>query len=383
MNKNILIAILFVFCVLPCAWSETVDIKPDLQDEASILKKEIEALNKTYSDINNTVAEQNRNIDALQDRIQSSENEIQETNRSLEKLSSKINKLNNEIKNVVKVQKMNADNLQTHMEVFEKNVQQNKAFLDQQSSENSRLNNEIVNLRVSISKQTNEINGLQQDLEANQKNTDLALKNIKHDTSSKIQNINRIISQRTIYWIIAAAALLLLSIAIFLIMKKKLTSNTNLLDRQIIKTRETLEAEGIKLDSKLIELFEQQLDLLKQAPMDHDSKKDEIDHTLPLQVGQEIHRMRKRIANMPEDTKGIGALKNSLERLEEQFNSNGYELIDLMGKPYDDGMTVDARFMPSDDLNPGEALITKVIKPQINSNGVLIQAAQVEVSTGD
>jgi hypothetical protein len=215
------------------------------------------------------------------------------------------------------------------------------------------------------------------------KNADLALTNIKHDTSSKIQNINRIISQRTIYWIIAAAALLLLSIATFLIMKKKLTSNTNLLDRQIIKTRETLEAEGIKLDSKLIELFEKQLDVLKQAPMDHDSKKDETDHTLPLQVGQEIHRMRTRIANMPEDTKGIGALRNSLNRLEEQFNDNGYELIDLLGKPFVDGMNVNARFVPSDDLNPGEQIITKVIKQQINFNGVLIQAAQVEVSTGD
>ena len=383
MNKNIFIAILFLFCVVPCAWSEMVDVKTDSQGGAHILRGDIEALNKKYSDINNTVAEQNRNIHALQDRIQSSESEIQETNRSLEKLSSEINRLNNEIKNAVEVQRMNADNLQTHLEVFEKNVRQNKVFLDQQSSENRRLNTEIANLRASISKQSDVINGLKQTFEANQKNADLAMKSIKHDTSSKIQNINQSISQRTIYWIIAAVTLLLFTIATFLIMKKKLASNTNLLDRQIIKTRETLEAEAIKLDSKLIELFEKQLDVSKQTPMDHDSKKDETDHTLPLQVGQEIHRMRTRIANMPEDTKGIGALGNSLNRLEEQFNDNGDELIDLIGKPFVDGLNINANFVPSDDLNPGEQIITKVIKPQINFNGVLIQAAQVEVSTGD
>jgi len=76
-------------------------------------------------------------------------------------------------------------------------------------------------------------------------------------------------------------------------------------------------------------------------------------------------------------------LKNSLNRLEEQFNDNGYELIDLMGKPFVDGLSVKARFIPSDDLNPGEEIITKIIKPQINFNGILIQVADVEVSTGD
>lgn len=93
--------------------------------------------------------------------------------------------------------------------------------------------------------------------------------------------------------------------------------------------------------------------------------------------------MRKRIDNMPSDIKGLGALKNSLQRLEETFNHQGYEIVDLLGKPFTDGLTVHARFVPSDELNPGEQLITKVIQPQINFDRVLIQAAEVEVSLGE
>jgi len=102
-------------------------------------------------------------------------------------------------------------------------------------------------------------------------------------------------------------------------------------------------------------------------------------HALPLRLGLEIHRMRKRMANIPADTKGLGALENSLRRLEESFNDRGYEIVDLLGKPFTEGMTVHARFAPSDVPDSGEQLITKIIQPQINFEGVLIQPGEVEV----
>jgi hypothetical protein len=107
-----------------------------------------------------------------------------------------------------------------------------------------------------------------------------------------------------------------------------------------------------------------------------------ISHELPLKLGLEIHRMRKRIEHMPARTPGLGALKNALKRLEESFNEQGYELIDWLGKPFSEGLTLHARFVPSEELTPGEQIITKVIRPQINFNGVLVQAAEVEVGVG-
>lgn len=104
---------------------------------------------------------------------------------------------------------------------------------------------------------------------------------------------------------------------------------------------------------------------------------------LAFKVADEITRMRQRIASMPSDINGISQLSKSLDRLEEELNSLDFELPVLLNKPYDDGMTVKARFIPTESFKTGERIITKVIKPQINYKGQLVQVAEVEVSTGD
>jgi hypothetical protein len=41
-----------------------------------------------------------------------------------------------------------------------------------------------------------------------------------------------------------------------------------------------------------------------------------------------------------------------------------------------------ASFKPDDAMAPGEQRITRIIKPQVNFNGQMIQAAEIEVSVG-
>ena len=108
----------------------------------------------------------------------------------------------------------------------------------------------------------------------------------------------------------------------------------------------------------------------------------EIYNPLAFKVADEIIRMRQRIASMPSDINGIAQLLRSLDRLEEELNLLEFEMPALLNKPYDDGMTVKARFIPSESMNTGEKIITKVIKPQINYKGQLAQIAEVEVSIG-
>lgn len=109
----------------------------------------------------------------------------------------------------------------------------------------------------------------------------------------------------------------------------------------------------------------------------------EINNPLAFKVADEITRMRQRITSMPSETNGVEQLSKSLDRLEEELNILGFELPVLLNKPYDDGLTVKARFIPLESMQAGERIITKVIKPQINYNGQLVQIAEVEVSTGD
>lgn len=198
-------------------------------------------------------------------------------------------------------------------------------------------------------------------------------------TQSQIQGINQTITNRTLYWIIGILAVALLSVIVFLVLRNKLSSSTKDLDSQIAKTNATLQNETIKLDSKLVEILQSQLSILKEERKTKGTATAEADHKLPLKVGEEIHRMRKRIENMPQDVKGLSALTNSLQRLEEEFNDSGYTIEDLLNKKYVDGMKVEARFVDNPDIPKGEEIITDVLRPEIKYKGVVIQVAKVEV----
>ena len=198
-------------------------------------------------------------------------------------------------------------------------------------------------------------------------------------TQLQIENINQAISIRTLYWVIGILVFLFGGVGAFLMLRKRLSSNTKNLDSQINKTKNAMESAGIKLDSKLVEILQSQLSILKQERIGSSSNTESEEHKLPIKVGEEIHRMRKRIENMPQDVKGLNALTNSLKRLEEEFNDSGYEIEELLGAKYIDGMKVEARFVDNPDVPKGEEIITDVLRPQIKYKGQIIQVAKVEV----
>lgn len=202
-------------------------------------------------------------------------------------------------------------------------------------------------------------------------------------TQSQIQVINQTIINRTLYWILGILAVAMLSVVIFFSLRSKLSSSTKNLDSQIAKTNQAMHNEATKLDSKLIEILQTQLIILKEERKMNGVNINTTDHKLPLKVGNEIYRMRQRISSIKSEDKSLIPLSKSLERLEEEFNQGGYEIVDLLNKQFNDGLSVKATFIPSDSLNTGERVITKVIKPQINFNHQAIQMAEIEVSTGN
>ena len=197
------------------------------------------------------------------------------------------------------------------------------------------------------------------------------------DSKSRIQTLYKTITDRTLYWIIAILIVLIIVISIFLVLKSKVTEQKDSLS--LVKgAQKKLENKSIQLDEKLIQVLEQKLEAANLQPQ----TVDEADHSLPLTMGNEIHRMRNRLKTMDESSHAVKVLNNRLENLEEVIRDKGYEIIDLKGKPFNDGMTVQARFVPDSNLKDGESIITRVIKPQINFKEKLIQAADVEVSQG-
>jgi exonuclease VII small subunit len=106
------------------------------------------------------------------------------------------------------------------------------------------------------------------------------------------------------------------------------------------------------------------------------------DHSFAKRVADEIVRMQTNLSRMDESIKGFKQLNASVRKLEQSLNSNHYQLEDLLNKAYDNGMNLQATFIEDENLKEGESIITRIIKPQINYKGKLIQAAQIEVSQG-
>jgi hypothetical protein len=201
-------------------------------------------------------------------------------------------------------------------------------------------------------------------------------------TQSRLQAIDQSITKRTLYWTVIVLSISVLGIVALVFLRRGLISNARDFDTKIATHKQALEKLQIganKQDAELAEILRSQLEVLSGHRSAEERTPVEKNHRLPLKVGDEIHRMRKRIQNMPQDIKGLGALRNSLARLEEEFNEQGYEIEDLLGKKYVDGMKVEARFVENPNIPPGQEIITEVIRPQIEFKGELIQPAKVEV----
>lgn len=222
---------------------------------------------------------------------------------------------------------------------------------------------DVLNLRESS-------NQLGKKIKITEENSNTGLKRLEHS-----------ITKNTYFWILCFVVAIFLSVGIFLLLRRKIQNSGSKLTNEIEETRKKLEEEGIKLDNKLLELLEKQL-TVSQAQNQINQKETETDHSLALKVADEIVRIQKNLSKMDDSVKGIKQLSASVERIRSNFEANGYEIVDMLNKPYNDGMKVQANFRPDDTLEEGVQIITRIIKPQVNYGGVMIQSAQIEVSQG-
>ena len=136
-----------------------------------------------------------------------------------------------------------------------------------------------------------------------------------------------------------------------------------------------MQEESIKLDSKLVELLDKKIEATPTP-----TANEQVDHTLALKVADEIVRIETNLSRMDTSVKGYKQLAKAVERIRTNFLANGYEIVEMLGKPYNEGMKVVANFVSDDTLTEGEQKITGIIKPQINYKGKMIQSAQITVS---
>lgn len=102
-------------------------------------------------------------------------------------------------------------------------------------------------------------------------------------------------------------------------------------------------------------------------------------HELVTAMAGEVVRMENNLAHIGSDFRGRKQLERSLMRMRASIGAAGYEIIDLAGKPYHDGMRVEADFILDDTLPEGQQTIASVTRPQVNYEGEMIQTAHVTV----
>jgi len=276
-------------------------------------------------------------------------------------------------------------------EDFQKEILPLKQKVQSLQSENNKLKNELNSLKSEIGNTNQKLQSLEQQVTSNttdiqKTNSELSGKitNTETTTNQKFNEVDNSLSKNSLWSIIGVLGAIIVSGMVYWIVSKKQSSDKSDVENQISKTKKTLEEESIKLDTKLTEVLETQLKLVQEERANITANRsDEIDHSLALKVADEIVRINKNLSNMDESTKGLKQLSASVKRIEDNFAANGYEMPELLNKPFNSGMKIIvANSIPDENLKEGEEIITKIIKPQINYKGVMIQSAQVEVSVG-
>ncbi|MBR2031942.1 MAG: hypothetical protein IKA04_06990 [Alistipes sp.] len=208
------------------------------------------------------------------------------------------------------------------------------------------------------------------------------------ETQKDVAANNIIITNRTLWGIACIVLLLVIIIMLFLLFRHRIKKDADSID-EVRKTQKSLEAaqialqeESLKLDNKLVEVVEKQLNAVKIQTISA-TNPTEVDHSLALKIADEIVRIEANLTRMDSTIKGHKQLSKAVERIKNNFSANGYEIVDMLGRPYIQGMKAAVTFVTDESLEPGIQVISKIIKPQVNYKQEMIQAAQIEVSQAE
>ncbi|MFD3275200.1 hypothetical protein [Aquirufa echingensis] len=259
-------------------------------------------------------------------------------------------------------------------------------------NENTRIkkNSEEINRKLTtnnnlITKLENKNQELALNLEDSKKELLSKIVEIESKSESRITNVSQSLSIKTLWGIIAFLAAIILSAFLFWLFDKRQKLEKIEFANQLNKTKNIIEDNLEKEFEKQGHVIEAQIRLIEHqmSSIGNATSIQNQDHSLALKVADELTLIERTISLMDSGTKGLKQLSRSLEKIKDNLASNGYEIPVLLGKPFNQGMKIiPVSTIPDETLDAGVEIITKIIKPQVNFNDKMIQAAQIEVSVG-
>lgn len=284
------------------------------------------------------------------------------------------------LKNEISVLQLNYSSLKKDVIVLTNNNKKAESRINVLEFENKKLRTKLDSLQDAYHR-----------LAVNQKSDKSELTTIIGKTNEKVQATENLLSSRSFWGVCGIIVLIVVIGTIVWIFLKKIKSGSTSIDNvrkaqvsletsqeNIRKAQEKMQEETIQIDNKLIKILSNHLEV---APTTTESG--EVDHSLTLKIADEIVKIEMNLSRMDENIRGYKQLYKGVERIKDNFKANDYEIVDMLGKPYMEGMKAAVTFVTDDNLAPGQQIITRIIKPQVNYKQVMIQAAQIEVSQGE
>lgn len=262
-----------------------------------------------------------------------------------------------------------------------------------------KQNKEIESLKTKIGTQSSQLQGLLQQTEKFKLQNDSLSKKIEtnsvnissiaEDLGTKIQTsetnakesiskLDKDVEKNRLYWIIGTLITLILGGLVYWLLGKRIATSQTDVESQIRNTKKSLEEESLKLDAQLLDIINSQLKI-KETETDKPVI-GEKDHSLVLKVADEVTRILMNLEVMDKEIKGYKHLKKYSESILDNLKAYGYEIPQLIGMNYNSGMNMVATLEFDESVESGKQIIKRIIKPQVNFEGKMIQAAKVTVA---
>ena len=307
------------------------------------------------------------------------------TNDKINKITLKISELIKSVENqnnkLTELIKSNEKSFQREIQEIDENQ---KSFLINYSKSYDSINslifsqiNQLILKDENLNNQLNEIKKNAEVLNNDIQNANNDVSEIKKSSSinsNNIENVNKTISEKQQYGIIIIGLALILILIVYIVLSKKWSNDT----KKIAKKQKEIFEKQINDSLQITELLNKQ----SEQKISSNELENE-DHAFAKKVADLSTRMNRTLNSMDNTIKGHKKLMMAIEKLEKSLEDNGYELVPLLNKPYNEGMKLLASLQPDESLKKDEKIITQIIKPQINYKGKLIQSAEVIVSYGE
>jgi len=276
-------------------------------------------------------------------------------------------------------------------EDFEKEIHSVNSKVKTLQTKNDELQSNLKAVNIKLSRTAQKLDSLNKKVVENsnaisQTSSDLGnkIQQTGKTNEAKISAVDQSLSKSSLLGIIGVLLLLLISGLLYWLLSKKQRMDKSDMIEQLSKTKSSIEESLISEFTKQTNTMDSELQLLEARKINSSQQSPkEIDHSLALKLASEINLIERNIKLMDVKTKGLKQLVASVGKLKDNLNANGYEMVELLGKPFHPGMKVIVTSsIPDENLDSGVEQISKIIIPQVNYNGVMIQTAQLEVSVG-